>query len=71
MREPHLCVRLRQSDERLELPRESGDLSAAAAHLTHLDVRLDQLVAGLVSQLRVERLLRVRLKKEEIILEIS
>ena len=32
-------------------------------YLTHLDVSLDQLVAGFVGQLGVERLLRVRLKK--------
>ena len=37
-------------------------LSSATSNLAHLDVGLDQLVASFVTQLRVERLLRVRLK---------
>ena len=37
-------------------------LSSATSNLAHLDVGLDQLVASFVSQLGVERLLRIRLQ---------
>lgn len=48
-----------QPDERLELARRGADRLAARAHAAHLDVRLRELIGGLVGEARVAVLARV------------